>query len=99
MPEFVIRLRALGFPLEEIVMRMTSVPAARFGIKSRGVLERGAAADVIVWRPESFRSNSTYAQPHAFASGMEKVFVNGALTYDSGRFTGSRAGRFLSRSP
>jgi hypothetical protein len=28
---------------------------------------------------------------------MEKVFVNGALAYDGGRFTRSGTGRFLER--
>jgi len=82
---------------EETIARMTSVPARRFGIRSRGVLEKGAFADVAVWREESFRDVAAYDAPHAFAEGMEAVFVNGALSYRAGRFLRAGAGRFLER--
>ena len=82
---------------EEAVRRMTSVPAARFGIRDRGVVRAGAYADLAVWREESFRETSTYTAPHSFASGVEAVLVNGAVAYRSGAFTQDRAGIFLER--
>ena len=82
---------------EEAVRRMTSVPAARFGIRDRGVVRAGTYADLAVWREESFRETSTYIAPHAFASGVEAVLVNGAVAYRSGVFTQNRAGTFLER--
>ena len=98
MPEFYRRLRALGVPREKAVARMTSVPAARFGISRRGVLARGAFADVAVWREEEFRGGATYSAPHRFSSGMKAVVVDGVVTYRDGDFTGDRAGRFLERT-
>jgi len=83
---------------ETAVARMTSVPAKRFGIRDRGVLTRGAFADIAVWHEEDFRDAATYTAPHAFVTGMEAVFVNGVLSYRAGRFTGSRAGRLLARA-
>ncbi len=97
MPEFYRRLRALGFSLEETVSRMTSVPARRFGIRRRGVIEKGAFADIALWREDAFASTSTYTRPHSFATGMKCVMVNGAVPYAEGRFTGERGGRFLER--
>jgi N-acyl-D-aspartate/D-glutamate deacylase len=76
---------------------MTSVTAKRFGINGRGVLRTGAFADVAVWRRDEFRNTATYDKSHSFCSGMEKVFVNGALAYDCGKFTHSGSGRFLER--
>ena len=87
----------LSFTLEETVARMTSVPARRFGLRGRGVLERGAFADVAIWRPDAFRSAATYDRPHAFCAGMERVYVNGALSYSGGSFTHAGTGRFLER--
>ena len=98
MPEFYRRLRELGFSREETVARMTSVPARRFGLRGRGVLEKGAFADVVVWKEGEFRSVSTYDRPHQFATGVKCVMVNGTVPYRDGRFTGSRGGRFLERS-
>ena len=82
---------------EEAVRRMTSVPAARFGIRDRGVIRAGAYADVAVWREDSFCETSTYTSPHSFASGVENVLVNGVEAYRSGTFTQNRAGTFLER--
>ena len=82
---------------EEAVRRMTSVPAARFGIRDRGVVRAGAYADLAVWREESFRETSTYTSPHAFATGVETVLVNGVVSYRSGAFTQNRSGMFLER--
>ena len=82
---------------EEAVARMTSVPARRFGIKGRGVLEKGAFADVAVWREDAFRDTAAYDAPHSFCEGMEAVFVNGVLSCQSGRLLHAGAGRFLER--
>jgi N-acyl-D-amino-acid deacylase len=105
MPRY-LRLMTGGEPgfaalcgLEEAVRRMTALPAQMFGLRDRGVLHAGAYADLAVFDPKSFTDTATYAQPHRFASGMRHVIVNGALSYSEGRFTGTRWGRFLDRSP
>ena len=98
MPEFYRRVRALGFSREETVARMTSVPARRFGIRGRGVIEKGAFADSVVWREDEFKSSATYVEPHRFASGVELVMVNGCIPYRNGKFTGNRGGRFLEKT-
>lgn len=105
MPRY-LRLMTGGEPgfaalcgLEEAVRRMTALPAQMFGLRDRGVLHAGAYADLAVFDPKSFTDTATYAQPHRFASGMRHVIVNGALSYSEGRFTSTRRGRFLDRSP
>ena len=97
MPEFYRRLRELGFSREETVARMTSVPARRFGIRGRGVIEKGAFADLVVWNENEFKSTATYVEPHKFASGVKCVMVNGTVPFADGLFTGERGGRFLGR--
>ena len=97
MPEFYRRVRALGFSREETVARMTSVPARRFGLAGRGVLARGAFADLVVWREDAFRAKATYLAPHQFTEGVACVMVNGSIPYRDGVFTGERGGRFLER--
>lgn len=97
MPEFYRRLRTLGFSLEDSVRRMTSMPAERFGIKSRGVVRKGAFADIVVWSESAFAGRASYTSPHVFSTGVECVFVNGSIPYRNGEFTSRRAGRFLCR--
>jgi len=98
MPEFYARLRRLGFSREETVARMTGDAARRFEIRGRGVVERGAFADIAIWKEDEFASSSTYVAPHSFAKGVKCVMVNGAVSYLDGKFTGDRAGRFLERN-
>jgi len=103
MPRFLRLLtgRVEGFAkicgLEEAVRRMTSLPAQTFGLCGRGELKAGAFADIVVFGEAEFGDLATYAQPHQFASGVHQVVVNGAVSFDSGRFTGERRGRFLER--
>lgn len=97
MPEFYRRLRKLGFTLEDTVKRMTSMPAERFGLKSRGVIKRGALADIVVWSEKEFIGRATYETPHNFSEGVDCVLVNGTIPYCNGRFTGNRGGRLITR--
>ncbi len=98
MPKFFSVLTGkLGLSIEETLRRMTSLPAAAFGIRDRGILRVGAFADVLVFQREAFHDVATYAAPHQFSTGMSHVFVNGAHPYADGRFTGQRRGRFLTR--
>jgi len=95
MPEFYRRVRALGFSREETIARMTSVPARRFDIKGRGILEKGSFADITIWKEDEFRAKATFSDPHRFSEGVKCVIVNGTIPYQNGKLTGERGGRFL----
>lgn len=79
----------------EAVRRMTSLPAAIFGLRDRGVIETGRYADLVVFDAEAVRDTSTYEQPYSFPIGIEHVFVNGRPVLRNGSFTDERPGRVL----
>jgi len=81
--------------LEAAVHRMTGAPAARLGLRERGLLREGWAADVVVFDPARVRANATYDEPRQFPDGIEHVIVNGQLVVDSGTQTGALPGRAL----
>jgi dihydroorotase/N-acyl-D-amino-acid deacylase len=83
------------FPLEEAVHKMTGMPAARLGLTDRGRLTEGAAADLVVFDPNTVRDQSTYEAPHQYAAGIPYVIVNGVVAVDAGRPTAARAGKVL----
>jgi N-acyl-D-aspartate/D-glutamate deacylase len=83
--------------LEEAVRRMTGAPAARLGLRDRGLLRDGHAADLVVFDPQRVRSNATYDQPRRFPEGIEHVIVNGTSVVDGGVHTGALPGRALRR--
>jgi len=84
--------------LPEAIRKMTSLPARRLGWKDRGVLRQGAFADLVLFNPETIIDRSTFARPFDLPAGIEKVFVNGQLVWDSGKATGSRPGKVLGAS-
>src|SRR6476620_1374954 len=63
--------------LEDAIRKMTSLPANHFRIPSRGAIRPGFAADLVVFDPNSVGDAATYAAPHAYATGIRDVFVNG----------------------
>lgn len=90
--------RDLGIlSLPDAVRRMTSLPAATFGLTDRGVLAAGFAADLVVLDPQRIEDLATFQDPHQTAVGVRHVVVNGVLALLDGRPTGSRPGRRLRR--
>ena len=84
-------------PLETAVAKLSSVPAARLGLKDRGLVREGWAADLVVFDPASVRDLATYEAPAIHPAGIRDVVVNGRLAVHGGRETGVRAGRLLRR--
>ena len=81
--------------MEDAVHKMTGAPARRLGLRDRGILRDGAKADVVVFDPERVRAQATFESPKQMATGIEYVFVNGALVWEQGRHTGALPGRAL----
>ena len=78
--------------LEEAIRKMTSMPATRFGLRDRGLLRRGMAADVVVLDYDALDEVSTVEQPLSYCRGVEHVWVNGTPVIADGEHTGARPG-------
>ena len=85
------------FSLRTAIHKMTGLPAQRFGLTGRGLVLEGYAADLVLFNPETIIDTATFTDPVQPAEGITAVWVNGVLSYESGRATGRRAGRFLPR--
>jgi N-acyl-D-amino-acid deacylase len=88
---------ARAWSLEEAVARLSHHAARRFGLRDRGLLKEGWAADVVVFDPEGIADRSTYERGREPAAGMEHVVVNGELVLDAGMRTAALPGRGLRR--
>ena len=83
--------------LETAVAKLSAVPAARVGLRDRGVLREGAFADVVVFDPATVADLATYDRPAVHPAGIRDVIVNGRPAVRDGRETGERPGRLLRR--
>ena len=81
--------------LEESIRRLTSLPATNLGLSGRGLLRRGAFADVVVFDPRTIADRATFERPHQYAVGVRHVFVNGVQVLKDGEHTGAKPGRAL----
>ncbi len=91
--------------LERAVQRITSEPAALFGIKQRGRIAPGLAADFAIFDFATIGSDKTGEMRHDLpgggrrlvvpSRGVEYTIVNGQVLFEHGRDTGVRPGQVL----
>ncbi len=91
--------------LEEAVRRMSSDPADLFGIKDRGRIKPGLAADLVLFDEKTVGSTGKMERLYDLpggakrmvvrSRGIEMTLVNGAPTWERGKLTEARAGRVL----
>lgn len=84
--------------LAEAVHKMTGLAAAHVGIRDRGTVAPGQAADLVLFDPETVADRATPDDPTALAVGIHRVWVNGVEVWRDGQATGARPGRVLRRA-
>ena len=84
--------------LSDAIRRLTSLPAGNLGIRDRGRLAPGMAADLVLFDPTTIADHATFEKPMQYATGVRDVFVNGVQVLSKGEPTGATPGRFLKGS-
>lgn len=82
-------------PMPEMLKKITSLPAQKFGFMRRGILKRDYWADIVVFDEDRVRDKATWTEPHQYPVGIEYVIVNGKVVIDRGEHTGNLPGRVL----
>ena len=80
------------FSMEAAVHKMTGLPARVFGLKDRGSLKPGSYADLVLFDAANVIDRATYDQPRLMAAGIDRVYVNGTLTFRGGARCGGACG-------
>jgi len=78
--------------LEEAIRKMTSFAAEAAGLKDRGLVKTGFAADLAIFDPQTVRDRATFEKPNQYSEGFRYVVVNGVLVIDDGKLTGKTPG-------
>ena len=81
--------------LADAVRRLTALPAKNLGLRDRGQLQPGMAADVVLFDPAKIADHATFEKPMQYATGVRDVFVNGVQVLKDGESTGATPGRFV----
>jgi N-acyl-D-amino-acid deacylase len=84
--------------LEDAIRKMTSLPAQTFGLRDRGLIREGFAADLVIFDENTIIDRATFDKPHQFPAGITFVFVNGQLVMDGDKMTSARPGVALRRT-
>ncbi|MEQ8301869.1 MAG: D-aminoacylase [Cyclobacteriaceae bacterium] len=84
--------------LEQAVKKMTSMPADRLGLSTRGRIQENTFADIVIFNPQTVADKATFQNPHQYPEGIDYVIVNGTLAVDNGEFKDVRSGKVLRRS-
>ena len=100
---FATNARVLGYyvreqkvlALEDAIRKMTTLPARILGLRDRGQIREGFAADVAVIDPANVRETNSFEKPKSYAAGVPYTIVNGIVVIDGGTHTGARPGRPL----
>ncbi|MFT5140242.1 MAG: N-acyl-D-amino-acid deacylase [Rhodothermales bacterium] len=86
---------ALG--LEEAIHKMTGLAAHHVGLKSRGLIKTGQAADLVLFDPDTILDRATPIEPKLASVGIMTVWVNGSMVFNDGTVTGNHPGQIIKR--
>lgn len=80
---------------ENIIYKMTGLPAGILGIKDRGTLAKGKKADIIIFDQNEISDYATYDNPFQYSRGMKYVFINGIKILNNEEFVENFPGYVL----
>ncbi len=84
--------------LEEMIRKMTSLPADIMGFNDRGRLKEKMVADVVVFDAENITDKATYVKPGQYCQGVVHLVVNGKQVIKNSKQTDAMPGGIVSRN-
>ena len=82
--------------LGEAVSKMSGRTARWMGIEQRGEIKPGNFADLVIFNPDTIADNTTARETSRRPAGIDKVFINGEMVVDDGKYLADRkAGRIV----
>lgn len=90
---YVRERKVTTFP--EMIRKMTSMPAAVYGLKRKGLLWEGFDADICIFDPVKIIDRADFVSCHRRAEGLQYVILNGEVVVEDAVYNGIRKGRVL----
>ncbi|MEP0986954.1 amidohydrolase family protein [Ekhidna sp.] len=80
---------------EKFVHRSTGLTAQSMGISKRGTLKVGNKADIIMWKPDGFKSKADFQNPTRYSEGIHYLIINGEIVIQDESYNKKLAGQVL----
>ena len=84
-------------PLQEMVRKMTSMPARVYGLRSKGLVWEGMDADLCIFDAEKIIDCSEFSDCNKRAHGLNYVIVGGRVVVEDAVFNGNKMGKMIFR--
>ncbi|PYS99857.1 MAG: D-aminoacylase [Acidobacteria bacterium] len=91
--EYVRKKKLITLP--DAIRKLTSWPATRLRLDSRGMIKEGMWADVVIFDFDNIQDGATYEYPFRTPTGIDYVMVNGQVVIEKGKHTGARPGKVV----
>ena len=91
--EYVREKKVLTLP--DAIRKMSSWPATRMRLASRGLIKERCWADVVVFDYNKIKDEATYEHPFRPPTGIDYVLVNGQVVIERGTHTGAKPGKVI----
>ena len=83
--------------LPEMIRKMTSMPAAVYGLSSKGLIWEGMDADICIFDAEKIIDRSTYTDCVQKAEGLSYVILGGEVVVEDAVANGKLMGKVIRR--
>ena len=83
--------------LPEMIRKMTSMPAAVYGLWSKGIIREGMDADICIFDADKIIDRSEYTDCIKGAEGLNYVILGGEVVCEDAVFNGKRNGKLILR--
>ncbi|MEL0647904.1 amidohydrolase family protein [Pseudoalteromonas agarivorans] len=79
----------------DFIDKSSSLTAKTFGLKDRGELKVGYAADIVIFDKNKFMPKADYINPEELSEGVQWMVINGELAISQGKLTNNLAGQAI----
>ncbi|MBQ8814959.1 MAG: D-aminoacylase [Lachnospiraceae bacterium] len=81
--------------LPEMIRKMTSMPAAVYGLTGKGLLREGFDADICIFDPDKIIDRAEYTDCSKRAEGLNYVILGGEVVVEDAVYNGKRMGKVI----